>query len=121
MIIRITDPLGLAAINRRYVSVGRGKMVLSKEYRHFRDNLAAQVSGATLTGPVAVTVAEAWARINRIPEARGIAVGDIDSPLKCILDGLQLGGAFVNDTQVVRLIVSKEVGDVSLVEVEPWT
>ena len=120
MIIRTTMPLGLAAINRRYVSVGRGRMVLAKEYREFRDALAGQVQGSPLAGPLCVTVAEGWLRTNRTGPAAGLALGDIDSPLKCILDALQHGGAFENDSQVVRLIASKEVADCTLIEVEQW-
>lgn len=121
MIIRTSAALGLAAINRRYVSVGRGRMVLASDYRSFRDNLAELCGGRPpIKGPVCVTVAEAWARRHRNGPAAGLALGDIDSPIKCILDGLQLGGVFENDAQVVRLIVAKEVGTETFIEVESW-
>ena len=113
-------PLGLAAINRRYASVGRGRVVLAQDYRNFRDALAGQIRGPMLDGPVAVTIAEGWTRTNRTGPAQGLALGDIDSPLKCILDALQLGGAFGNDGQVVSLVVTKAVEKSTLIEVLPW-
>lgn len=120
MIVRTDMPLGQAAINRRYVSVGRGRMVLSDEYRGFRDALAGQVIEPGLAGPVAVTIAEGWTRTNRTGPAAGLALGDIDSPIKCILDALQLGNAFANDSQVVALMVTKAVQPITLIEVVPW-
>jgi len=120
MIIRTDMPLGLAAINRRYVSVGRGRMVLSDDYRRFRDALAGQVNEAALRGPVAVSIAEGWTRTHRTGPAAGLALGDVDSPLKCILDALQLGGAFEDDGQVVSLIAAKSVEPSTIIEVIPW-
>lgn len=121
MIIRTRLPLGLAAINNRYVAVGRGKRVLSKEYRGFKAALAGECSlPRPLDGPLCVTVAEAWARQHRTGPAAGLALGDIDSPLKCILDALKEGGAYHDDAQVVRLIAAKDIGNETFIEIEPW-
>jgi Holliday junction resolvase RusA-like endonuclease len=46
----------------------------------------------------------------RVAESRGrqkCMRGDVDNYAKTVMDGLQKGGAFVNDTQVVSLVVDK--------------
>lgn len=120
MIIRTNMPLGLAAINNKFISVGRGRMVVSDDYKRFKEALAGQVTEAMLKGPVAVSIAEGWTRTHRTGAAAGLALGDVDSPLKCILDALQLGGAFENDAQVVQLVASKSVDPTTIIEVIPW-
>lgn len=122
-----------ARINGRFVSVGRGRVVTSKAYRGFKENFAARVAetldgAAPLLGPVAVTVHMPWPRTCQQEHNEGIPLGDVDSPLKCILDALKFdpktktGGAFVDDSQVVTLVASKWPRPEQLiVEVTPCT
>lgn len=112
--------ISAAAINGRFVAVGRGRVVVSKAYREFKANLAALValqlaaSGTPpLRGPCIVAIQLPWPRTCREEHNTGIPLGDVDSPVKCILDALRLdpktgmGGAYVDDSQVVSLVVSK--------------
>lgn len=113
-----------AAINGRFVAVGRGRMVTSKAYRGFKDNFAAQVrdeSRPPLHGPVFVTLQLPYMRTCQQEHNIGIPFGDVDSPIKCILDALKLGGAYVDDSQVVGLLATKWPRPEQLIcEVLPW-
>jgi len=33
---------------------------------------------------------------------------DIDNPMKCLLDSLEKGGAYVNDAQIFKLVIEKK-------------
>jgi len=33
---------------------------------------------------------------------------DIDNPMKCLLDALEHGGAYVNDSQIYKLVIEKK-------------
>jgi Holliday junction resolvase RusA-like endonuclease len=62
---------------------------------------AAAVQGwKPLDGPVEVTIVFTFQR----------ASADVDGPTKGVLDAMQ-GVAYTNDSQIVRLIVSKTKGD----------
>lgn len=129
MIFTTSASVSDARINGRFVSVARNRVVVSKEYRAFKENFAERVRAAmqasgeaTLLGPVAVAVHMPWPRTCREEHNEGIPLGDVDSPLKCILDALKLGGAFVDDSQVVTLVASKWPRPEQLiVEVTPCT
>ncbi|MBK6920590.1 MAG: RusA family crossover junction endodeoxyribonuclease [Deltaproteobacteria bacterium] len=106
LIVTTSQPVEDAAINGRFV----GRYRTSKRYGSFKSNLAARVEamrGATLRGPCFVTIAPAFARTCREEHNAGLPLGDVDSPVKCILDALKLGGAYVDDSQVAGLLVSK--------------
>lgn len=121
MILTTDMPLGNARINGRFVAVGRGHCVTSKTYRGFKEALAGQYSGPTLRGPVIVSIHEAWDRTCRESHNNGLPLGDVDSPVKCILDALKLGGAYVDDSQVVQLVVAKwPRPEQTIIEVRPW-
>lgn len=103
-------PPGLVAINRRYTKGFR----LSKSWSAARDELVllfAQdwICGEGLDGPisgdVSVTIHETW------PQDKG----DIDSPLKAVLDALQHAEVLVNDKQVKELhVYVLDPGDATL-------
>ncbi len=121
MILSTSMPLGNARINGRFVAVGRGHCVIGKQYRGFKEALAGQVTGSPLRGPVIVSIHEHWERTCREAHNNGLPLGDVDSPIKCILDALKLGGAYVDDSQVVQLVVSKwPRPDDTVIEVIPW-
>ena len=95
-----------ARINGRFVQGYR----LSKAYRGFKENFAARVHDAArppLLGPCIVSMALPWRRTCREEHNDGLPLGDVDSPVKCVLDALKLGKVFVDDSQVVTLIASK--------------
>jgi crossover junction endodeoxyribonuclease RusA len=84
------------ALNRywRFVTIGgKGRVLLSKEARQYKLQVAALRAGASpVAGPIKLTL-----RIYRPRRA-----GDIDSTLKAALDALQ-GVLYENDSQIVEL------------------
>lgn len=129
MIFTTSQHVGDAAINGRFVAVAKRRVVISAAYRGFKENFAERVrttmqaeGASTLLGPIAVAVHMPWPRTCQQEHNEGIPLGDVDSPLKCILDALKLGGAFVDDSQVVTLVASKWPRPEQLiVEVTPCT
>lgn len=110
LVFTSSAPIGDARINGRFMAVARGRAVTSKAYRAFKENFAARVrdeSRPPLIGPCIVSMSLPWDRTCREAHNDGIPFGDVDSPVKCILDALTLGGVFVDDSQVVMLVSSK--------------
>jgi Holliday junction resolvase RusA-like endonuclease len=60
-----------------------------------------------LQGPLSVLIVEEWPRLHRQGPAYGLPLGDLDAPLKGILDALEAAGVVGDDAQVVELRVSK--------------
>lgn len=93
-------PPGEVAINRRYAKEG----VLAKRWRAGRDEIALHLRQAwrrrPLQCPVMVTIVEHW------PTPRG----DVDSPIKAVLDALQHAEVIVNDRQVVEVTATRAPG-----------
>lgn len=94
-------PLGHAAINRRY----KFRHVLSDEWVQFQKDLISLVqdtmAGADpLEGEVGLFLDMGWTRTRKSGPAKGLAFGDLDAPLKCIMDGLAKGGLYTDDAQV---------------------
>ena len=56
-----------------------------------------------LSGPLVLSLREFWPRRHRQGPAVGLALGDVDGPLKGVLDALEDGGVFADDAQIVRL------------------
>lgn len=56
-----------------------------------------------LSGPLVLSLRQFWARRHQQGPAVGLAYGDVDGPLKGVLDALEDGGVFADDAQIVRL------------------
>lgn len=113
------DP-GRLAVNRAWRAVKRrdGSLGVAKSarYRTARAEfgeavmLKAAAEGLKpLTGPLSATVVAFWPRTHREGPALGTAVGDVDAPLKGVLDGLEDGGIFADDAQVVQARIEKRI------------
>ncbi len=107
------------SVNHYYRSVGP-RTLISREGRAYREQVCAILVAAgteTLTGPLALQV-EVYP-----PDRRS---RDLDNTLKALLDALEKGGAYRNDSQIVRLVAEKrepvEGGRtiVRIAEVEEW-
>jgi Holliday junction resolvase RusA-like endonuclease len=88
------------SINHYWRRVG-AKTLISREGRRFRERVVGILAARRtppLTGPLAVEV-EVYP-----PDYRR---RDIDNVQKALLDALQHGGAYVDDSQIVRLVISK--------------
>ena len=88
------------SINHYWRRVG-AKTLISREGRRFRANAVAALAALgsrPLTGPLAVEV-------DLFPPDRRRR--DIDNVQKALLDALQHGGAYEDDSQVVRLAIVK--------------
>ena len=84
-----------------YWRMFRGRMVISREGRAFRERVCSVLAAAgvkPMMGPLAV-------EIDLYPPDRRRR--DIDNGLKASLDGLQHGGAYEDDSQITLLIVRK--------------
>jgi len=84
-----------------YWRMWQGRMVISKEGRAYRENVATilRAKGVTpQTGRLAVAI-EAFP-----PDQRR---RDLDNLLKALGDSLQHGGAFLDDSQIVWLLIEK--------------
>jgi Holliday junction resolvase RusA-like endonuclease len=119
LIITTSQAIEDAAINGRFV----GRYRTSKRYGGFKENFAQRVrdqGAAPLLGPCFVSIAAAFQRTCDQDHNRGLPFGDVDSPVKCILDALKLGGAYIDDSQVCGLLVSKwPRPEQTIVEVTP--
>lgn len=89
---------------------GRGKAVIYKSRLY--ENARAIVGEAAmlrmvgrppLSGPLVLSLREFWPRRHREGAAIGLALGDVDGPLKGVLDALEEGDVFADDAQIVRL------------------
>lgn len=135
MLFSSSLPISAARINGRFVAVARGRAVTSKAYRGFKESLADDVAQQLelqqlppILGPCVVSMQLPWERTCREAHNDGIPLGDVDSPVKCVLDALKFdpktgrGGAFIDDSQVVTLVASKWPRPKNLiVEVIPCT
>lgn len=97
MELRLPNPI---STNRLYRSVGH-RVLISREGRAYREAVGvilARLRPKPLTGPLAV-------EIDIHPPNR--RAYDLDNRLKSLLDALQHGGAFLDDSQIVRLSARK--------------
>jgi Holliday junction resolvase RusA-like endonuclease len=94
-------PLGLNNAYRNVPGVGRVKTAEAESYRQAVAAHAIQARSGmpTLAGPVAV-----WLRL-----FLGNDLQDIDGGVKLLLDGMQLGRVYPNDSRVHLLIVQKNL------------
>lgn len=117
--------------SKRPVRLGSGKVGLvesSKAVGPWREAVRAETQRAmnghgALTGPVQVTAFFRQARPKGHyrtgrhaallkPDAPGHPAGrpDLDKLLRALLDGLTMGGAWLDDAQVVQIIAAKQYG-----------
>jgi len=99
---------GDGAVNRAY-GTGRGQFHKTAQAKAFARRASKAVRLA-IAGPLpgevfSVVVISYWPRRRHLAE--GLAMGDVDSPLKAVLDALEAGGAFDDDTRVVEVIARK--------------
>jgi len=88
------------SVNHYFRVVGR-RVLISREGRAFRTRVCSTLAALgvrPLEGPLAVEV-EVYPPDNRRR--------DIDNTLKALLDALQHGGAYRDDSQIVRLAIEK--------------
>jgi len=85
----------------------------TKRHKDARAKLAEaahlQNPGVQLEGPLAVVIVSYWARQHRQGPAIGLPLGDVDAPVKGILDALGEAGLFGDDAQVVQMHVEKRL------------
>jgi crossover junction endodeoxyribonuclease RusA len=84
-----------------YFRMVQGRMLISREGRLFRQRVCAILAASgvrALAGPLAVQI-EVYPPDNRRR--------DVDNCLKSLLDALQHGGAYHDDSQIVRLAIEK--------------
>ena len=88
------------SVNHYFRMVGR-RVLISREGRAFRQRICSTLAALgvrPLAGPLAVEV-EVYP-----PDHRR---RDVDNTLKSLLDALQHGGAYLDDSQIVRLAIEK--------------
>ncbi len=96
--IELPFPPSVNHLYRRF----RSRVVLSSEGRAYRDTVASALAALgvrPLAGPLEV-------EIDLYPPDRRRR--DADNPIKILADSLQHGGAFEDDSQIVRLVVEKK-------------
>lgn len=120
--LTIPVPPGTGRQNARYA----GGMRLSKGYKSFLDSVKAAVIFSEIPRPlptscVGVSVIAYWPRQHRKPPLVGVPFGDIDAPLKGLLDGLEKAGVYTDDSCVIALTVHKQHDAKNpRIEVELW-
>ena len=102
--IQFTVPGQPVSQNRCYQRARQGRMFMTKEGKAWKAKVAlfakvAMPDRVPLEGPVSVEMAFYF------PTRRN----DLDGPIKPTLDALQDGRVFLNDRQVVRLVVTKHL------------
>ena len=88
------------SVNHYYRHVGP-RTLISREGRRFRENVASVLAGLgvqPLAGPLDVEVGV-------FPPDRRRR--DLDNCLKSLIDAIQHGGAYEDDSQIVRLVIEK--------------
>ncbi len=111
MELRLPNPI---SANRLYRHVGH-RVLISREGRNFRERVKAILAKSRvrpLAGPLAIDV-------EIYPPSR--RKYDLDNRLKSLFDALQHGGAFLDDSQIVRLSARKcrpVAGGMAIVRIE---
>jgi len=103
------------SLNHYYRRVGP-RTLISREGRTYRERVCAIVAASgvpAFTGPVEV-------KVELYPPDR--RKRDVDNALKSLLDALEKGGAYRNDSQIVTLVARKRPpvkGGRAIVRIEP--
>lgn len=99
-------PPGFLAVNRAYTRTRTG-VRKSTRYAVGRARVAEALvlaaDGETWTGPVSVRIRAVW--------APGGPVGDVDAPIKGVLDAIEDSGLITNDRDVMEVAATKETGE----------
>lgn len=85
------------SVNRYWRALGRGRVVISKEGREYRESVARAVGPVRRLGGRL----QVWIRAT-MPDRRN---RDLDNLLKATLDALQHAGAYEDDSQIDELRV----------------
>ncbi len=88
------------SVNNYYRHVG-SRVLVSKQGRAYRESIQLFLpkwARQSLNGPLCI-----WIRF-RAPDKR---LRDLDNMLKCLLDALEKADVYVNDSQIMKLIVWK--------------
>ena len=108
------DPAHLrinAAWRRGKTRDGKPITYLSAKYSHARAVVATAAADASngwrFVGPVSVTIAIYFRKLTRTGPADGLPWGDVDAPIKGILDALQHSGVLADDGQVIEVYAIK--------------
>lgn len=127
--LTVLAPPGWCAINRRTAD---SSFRLSERYLAFREAVVQEVELAREQGripverpawrAVGIAVSAYWPTQHRKdPELAGLPRGDIDSPLKGVLDALEHAGVYKDDTQIIELVALKAVDHINpRVVIELW-
>lgn len=98
--------------NRRHILVGtddRPRPINSKEFGEFAERLDAAWRAAghpvICHGRWRLLVESSWGRQRHLDV--DVADGDVDAPLSCVLDAMQMKGLLDNDARVVELAAVK--------------
>ena len=84
----------LCSVNKKYLKAKSGRLILSPEYRAFKETVAAYCRQVEFKPPYRV-------------EIEFIGREDIDNIIKPILDALQLSGVIKNDRNIAQLEIVK--------------
>jgi Holliday junction resolvase RusA-like endonuclease len=103
---RINNAWGVGANGRPYKRKGvtHGQAALSEAVN-------AQAAGCLPCGPVRVHLACFMDRTHRKGPAVGLPMGDVDGPIKYVLDSLEKGRLLGDDAQITILHVEKHPAD----------
>lgn len=86
-------------MNRYWRSIGRGRVIISKDGREYRERVISLCRGCKrLTGPL-------WVRIEFYPPDKRRR--DLDNLLKPLLDALAYGGVYEDDSQIDQLEIKR--------------
>ena len=108
------DPAHLrinAAWRRGKTRDGKPITYLAPRYAKARAVVATSAADASdgwqFVGPVSVTIAIYFRKLTRTGPADGLPWGDVDGPIKGILDALQHSGVLADDAQVLEVYAIK--------------
>jgi crossover junction endodeoxyribonuclease RusA len=102
--------------------IGHGRMIHNKavELAAWRANIAsaAKLAGCTpILDPIAITMRFRVKRPKSVNRAHPTVAPDLDKYIRGVNDGLT-GVAFADDSQVIKIIASKEYADTPGVDIE---
>jgi Holliday junction resolvase RusA-like endonuclease len=77
-----------------------------------------------IAGPVSVELREYWPRRRHLDACPGLALGDVDAPIKEALDALRRAAVIDDDVQVRQVTASKLIDSKAPrieIDVRPWS
>lgn len=88
------ENIPIVSVNRKYIKGRNGRLILSREYREFKNNVAKLCRKCAIEKPYIVNISYSGRN-------------DIDNSIKPILDALEFAGVLCNDKYVHELRVRK--------------